>query len=221
MYINTFVLFAPYPPFDFGFPEKKASILKQNKGKSGIYKWTHIESGKCYVGSAVDLSKRFKNYFNVYYLKREITVSRSLIYRALLKYGYTSFTLEIVEYCEKDKVLHREQYYLDKIKPEYNILNTAGSVLGLKHTEEAIEAIRKSKLGIPLSVERRLIAAISSATALPVLVTEVKTNNNKTFTSIRAAANYIGIHHSYLAECIKSKGLYSSNMYTVKLLEEK
>lgn len=93
MYINTFVLFAPYPPhLILVFPETKASILKQNKGKSGIYKWTHIESGKCYVGSAVDLSKRFKNYFNVYYLKREITVSRSLIYGALLKYGYTSFT---------------------------------------------------------------------------------------------------------------------------------
>lgn len=103
------------------------------------------------------------------------------------------------------------------IKPEYNISNTAGSVLGLKHTKKAIENIRKSKLGIPLTEERRFIARISSATALPVIVTEVKTNDYKTFNSIRAAANHIGIHHSYLAKCIKSKGLYSSNLYIVKL----
>lgn len=103
------------------------------------------------------------------------------------------------------------------INPEYNILQNAGSVLGLKHTKKAIEAIRKSKLGITLSEERRLTAAISSATALPVLVTEIKTNDNKAFTSIRAAANYIGIHHSYIAKCIKSKGLYISKMYIVRL----
>lgn len=135
----------------------------------------------------------------------------------MLKYEYTSFTLEIIEYCEKDVFLQGEQYYLDTIKPKYNILNTAGSVLGLKHTEEDIQAIRKSKLGITFSVERKWIAAISTATALPVLVTEVKTNNNKAFTSIRAAARYIGIHHYYLAKCTKSKVLYGSNMYIVKL----
>lgn len=179
--------------------------------------WTHIESGKCYIGSALDLNKRLKNYFNISYLNREITVGRSLIYRALLKYGYNSFKLEILEYCEKDILLCRKQYYLHRINPEYNILKTAGSVLGLKHTNKAIEAIRKSKLGITLSEERRLTAAISSATALPVLVTEIKTNDNKAFTSIRAAANYIGIHHSYIAKCIKSKGLYISKMYIVRL----
>ena len=48
---------------------------------------------------------------------------------------------------------------MDTINSEYNILKTAGSVLGLKHTKEAIEAIRKSKLIITLSEEKRLIAA--------------------------------------------------------------
>lgn len=173
-----------YSAIHIDLPKSVPSILKENKGKSGIYMWTQLESSKCYVGSAVDLSKRLKNYFNVSYLKSEITVSRSLIYRALLKYGYNSFKLEILEYCEKDKLLYREQYYLNTINPEYNILKTAGSVLGLKHTKEAIETIRKSKLGITLSEERKLIAAISSTTALPVLVTEIETNNIKVFTFI-------------------------------------
>ena len=51
------------------------------------------------------------------------------------------------EYCDKDKTILREQYYLDQLKPEYNLLQTAGSSLGNKHTDEAIKKIIESKLG--------------------------------------------------------------------------
>ena len=57
-----------------------------------------------------------------------------LIEKALLKYGYSNFKLEILEYCDKDEVLSREQYYLDFLKPEYNILKQAGSSLGFTHS---------------------------------------------------------------------------------------
>jgi hypothetical protein len=36
---------------------EKFSILSDNKDKSSIYMWVHNESGKKYIGSAVDLSK--------------------------------------------------------------------------------------------------------------------------------------------------------------------
>jgi group I intron endonuclease len=55
---------------------------------------------------------------------------------ALLKYGYSNFSLEILEYCEPSTVISREQYYLARLKPQYNILPTAGSSLGHKHYEE-------------------------------------------------------------------------------------
>ena len=35
---------------------QKMEILKANKDKSGIYRWTHKESDKSYVGSAFNLS---------------------------------------------------------------------------------------------------------------------------------------------------------------------
>jgi len=35
----------------------KSQILLDNKGLAGIYMWTHIESGKRYIGSAEYLSK--------------------------------------------------------------------------------------------------------------------------------------------------------------------
>lgn len=45
-----------------------------------------------------------------------------MIYRALLKYSYSNFSLDILEYCELDVLIEREQYYINILKPEYNIL---------------------------------------------------------------------------------------------------
>jgi group I intron endonuclease len=52
----------------------------------------------------------------------------------LLKYGYSNFSLYILEYCESDVLIKREQYYIDKLKPHYNICKTAGSTFGKKHS---------------------------------------------------------------------------------------
>ena len=55
-------------------------------------------------------------------MKRILNKGSSGIYKALLKYGYKNFILDIVEYCEPSQLIKREQYYIDKVKPEYNIL---------------------------------------------------------------------------------------------------
>ena len=68
------------------------------------------------------------------------------INKALLKYGYSNFQLEILEYCEPSDVIEREQYYIDLLVPEYNILRTAGSSLGYKHTTETLNLLRGRKL---------------------------------------------------------------------------
>lgn len=43
--------------------------------------------------------------------------------------------MEILEYCDRNKVISREQFYFDQFKPEYNILSDAGSSLGYLHTK--------------------------------------------------------------------------------------
>jgi group I intron endonuclease len=56
----------------------------------------------------------------------------------LLKYGHSNFTLDILEYCPIVSLTTREQYYLDGLNPEYNILKNAYSLLGFKHSEKTI-----------------------------------------------------------------------------------
>ena len=63
----------------------------------------------------------------------------------MLKYGYSNFQLEILEYSTKNKVLIKEQYYLDLLKSEYNILTTAGSSLGYRHSPETIAKFKARK----------------------------------------------------------------------------
>jgi len=46
---------------------------------------------------------------------------------ALLKYGYTNFTLTILEICDKDSLMFREKHFFEVYSPEYNILKTPGS----------------------------------------------------------------------------------------------
>jgi hypothetical protein len=130
---------------------QKESIIKDNRGKAGVYRWTNKKNGKIYVGSAVDLANRF--YF--YYSLKLISNNNMTICKAFLKYGYSNFKLEILEYCEPQNVIAREQHYLDLLQPEYNILKIAGSPLGSIHTEEALLKISKYREGREHTEETR------------------------------------------------------------------
>ena len=123
---------------------QKLQILAENKGKAGVYLFTNLTNGKSYVGSSVNLSRRFYLYYNINHLLKQIS---SLICRALLKHGYSNFKLEILEYCDPKNVIKREQYYMDLLNPEYNVLKTAGSSLGRKHSVEAKAKISQALLG--------------------------------------------------------------------------
>jgi len=70
------------------------------------------------------------------------------IHNALLKYGYGNFKLEILEYCNRNDIVKREQFYFDLLKPEYNILKKADSSLGYTHTEETRAQMSSSQLGL-------------------------------------------------------------------------
>ena len=59
--------------------------------------WTHNVSGKRYLGSAFDLSKRMYLYFFIKYLECNKSI---YISNALLHHGNSSFSLTILEYID-------------------------------------------------------------------------------------------------------------------------
>ena len=54
-------------------------------------------------------------------MENSLKNNQSYIYNAILKYGHSKLSLTILEYCSPEKCLEREQYYIDLLKPEYNI----------------------------------------------------------------------------------------------------
>ena len=61
-----------------------------------------------------------------------------VICAALLKHGYSKFSLDISEFCKKKEVtIPRENYYLKGLKPEYNIVQIAGIPTKIEHTPES------------------------------------------------------------------------------------
>lgn len=103
--------------------------------KVGIYQIVNKVNQKKYIGSSIRLQGRKKRHFSE--LNCNIHHSQAL-QRAYNKYGKDSFDFFILEYCETEKLLEREQYYLDNLKPEYNICKIAGNCLGVKQSEETI-----------------------------------------------------------------------------------
>jgi len=133
----------------------KKEILNENKNKSGIYCWKNNLNGKTYVGSAINLSKRINSYYNIIESNKKlrpilghtsfasVTGTTFVVELALSKYGFENFTLEILEYCEKENVMVREQFFIDLLIPEYNVLKHAYSLLGFKHSELTISKLKQ------------------------------------------------------------------------------
>jgi len=219
----------PVPVRIYFNPDKeKESIVNENKGRTGIYRWVHIESGKSYVGSAKNLSIRFKQYFNYNHLtypKRNM-----IIYKALLKYGYAGFRLEILEYCAVEVLIKKEQFYFETFNPEYNMLKVAGSPLGYRHSEASKKLIsialknikvsessrelkRKALLGKTFDKVRIEKMRLSNTLRKPVLVTNTETGEVQEFASIIDAGYYLRISKTTVRKYLLNNLTY--NKYTI------
>ena len=200
----------------------KTKIVYENKKKSGIYRITNLTNKKFYIGSSLDLGRRFTTYYSFSFIDRRKT---SLICKALLKYGYSKFSLEVLEYCSKENLLNREQYYLDLLKPEYNILTTAGSSLGYKHKEETIAKFKtrqhteetKAKIK-SWSFTPEIGEKISISKGTKVIVCDVLTNKNYEYNSIRKVAVGLNAPNSTIRYYAMNNKIYK-NRYKFKLIK--
>jgi group I intron endonuclease len=101
---------------------------------SGVYKITNKINGHCYIGSAVNIKNRWKGH------RSDLSKNKhhsNHLQNAWNKYGADAFEFSVIEYCPVSSLIARENYYLNPVKPEYNISPTAGNCLGVKHTDKS------------------------------------------------------------------------------------
>lgn len=124
--------------------------------RSGVYIIENTQNKKLYVGSSMDLKQRRDNHSTK--LKHGGHINKHL-QASYNKYGKDCFLFKIIEELDnpsKEFLLEREQYWIDKLTPEYNILKTAGSTLGFKHSKETKEKISNSTIGVKKSKEHSI-----------------------------------------------------------------
>jgi group I intron endonuclease len=115
---------------------------------SCIYTITNTVNGKKYVGSAVNFATRLRNH------KSQLSRGKhhsAKLQRSYDKHGAENFSFDIVEIVsDVNDLVAREQDWIDRINPWFNIAPKAGSQLGFKHSSESIEKMSKSQKSKPL-----------------------------------------------------------------------
>lgn len=120
----------------------KIKIYANLRNKSGVYMFINNVTKDRYIGSSINLTKRMTSHF----YHANLTVNnKNIINRAMNKYKLESFSLAILEFCEKDPVActRSEQKWLDIYKPSYNILKIAGSSFGFTHKISTILKLKE------------------------------------------------------------------------------
>ena len=89
------------------------------KENSGIYCIINTFNNKRYVGSSINLHMRLQTHRSM--LRKNYHQNRKL-QNSWNKHSEERFDCYILEYCSEELLIVREQYYIDNLKPEYNLV---------------------------------------------------------------------------------------------------
>lgn len=167
--------------------------------KTGIYSIKNKINGKCYIGStSSSFYFRIRHHINA--LNRN---SHSNIYlqNAWNKYGKNAFEFNIIEEAEPLNCLVREQYYIDNLKPEYNLCQIAGSRLGQNHSNETKVKMSIIKLGNKNPMFHKI--GKLNRESKPIVIN--KNNQLYEFSCIKEGTEFIKMHPNYLSQILNGK----------------
>lgn len=195
--------------------------------KPGIYQIINLQNGKCYIGSSKNLSLRCRQHKTA--LSNNRHYNRHL-QSAWNQYGSIVFEFRPILYCNREDLAKAEQYWIDFLKPEYNVVIYVGSPnkgipcsperkaklsahfkdkpLSKEHSEK----ISKAKLGKPLSNEHRTKTLDKyRIPKKPVERIHSFTGEVREYESVRAAS-LDGFNKAHITTCLKS-GKTHKNFY--------
>ena len=111
-----------------------------------IYQILNIKNNHSYIGSSDQFVRRQKAHRNDL---RKVKHHSRYLQRAWNKYGEDQFTVIILETVLFRELLEvREQYWIDKLKPQYNMAKcVSASMTGQRHTEESKKKMSLTRLG--------------------------------------------------------------------------
>lgn len=113
---------------------------REDWNKSGIYQISNRINDRVYIGSTKNLRDRYRHH------KRQLIKGNNpslLLQRFCSKYGINTLIFSVLEIVEENKLLEREEYYLNLLNCKFNAMLTPQRQCGYKHTESTIEKMSK------------------------------------------------------------------------------
>ena len=125
--------------------KKLSKIIRKDLLFNCIYKIINIKNNKFYIGSCAGAGffyERLKHHQQDLLLNKHNNRYLQNAYNKHKDYFY----YDVIEICNSNDCIKKEQYWIDLLKPHYNLCKKAGSSLGVKFTSESKKRISESKL---------------------------------------------------------------------------
>lgn len=124
---------------------------------SGIYQIKNTLNGKIYIGSSKNMNARIRGHR---VKLRKNKHCNSHLQSAWNKYGEKSFIYSVIEICQEEVLIKKEQFYVDKLevinpKIGYNKASDIRRTAGYKWTDESRKKLSNSKKGIKMHENTR------------------------------------------------------------------
>lgn len=109
---------------------------------SGIYR-IRLADGRCYVGQSVNMHTRWAQHRSK--LRRGLHWLPHL-QNCWNKYGEDAFIFEVLEQCAPERMTEREQWWMDELKPAFNVAPRAESLAGYKRPFRNLTPEHRAKI---------------------------------------------------------------------------
>ena len=121
---------------------------------SGIYRILNRVNGNCYIGSSLNIEKRYKHHLSTL---RHNSSRCSILQKAFNKYGEDNFEFQVLLCCKPKYRLYYEQELIRELDSQYNVFtNVSDSPLRqFTFSEEAKLKMSRAHKGKRLSEQHR------------------------------------------------------------------
>lgn len=168
--------------------------ITQDFNFCGIYMITNLINNHRYIGSSVNVYTRLLRHRAIL---RSNTHFNPHLQNAWNKYQENNFIWTLLEKCTEDSRFEREKYYIDLLKPEYNIILDV--ISQPPHSVE--QRLKQSKT----RKQRMAEGTIPITNNKPVYVYYKDGSFVGKYESIRKAAKGLNLHISSIASVLKGR----------------
>ena len=168
-------------------------IQIETKNKIGIYCLLNINNNKRYVGSSVNIYNRLLSHRSNL---RNNKHPNQYLQNSYNKHGEKQFLISILEYCNIEQLAEREQYYINLLNSEYNIV------------KDVIRQIPSKESILKQSITRKRM--FSNKELIPNCIKSIDVYNLKgekinTFSSINETSEKLNISRSSITRNLKKE----------------